>query len=158
MKLALPGYLIHGTNRPSGIGMQVTHGCIRMFPEDIEILYKATSVGTRVHIVNQPFKAGWLGDELHLEVHPSLEEGENASETSRDLTPLIRSIVKATKKRPEYSVDWKQAMNIAAHARGTPVALNTKPEAIQQPPSYLALEENRLDNSIVLIPESETEQ
>ena len=54
MRLGLPGYLIHGTNKPSGVGMRVTHGCIRMFPEDIEALYKTVPVGTAVKIVNQP--------------------------------------------------------------------------------------------------------
>ena len=42
MALGIPGgaYLIHGTNRPAGIGMQVTHGCMRLYPEDIEALYE----------------------------------------------------------------------------------------------------------------------
>ena len=54
MRLGLPGYLIHGTNKPSGVGMRVTHGCVRMFPEDIEALYKTVPTGTPVNIVNQP--------------------------------------------------------------------------------------------------------
>src|SRR5690606_33955537 len=59
LRLGLPGYLIHGTNRPSGVGMRVTHGCIRMFPEDVEALFGRVPIGTRVQIVNQPFKLGW---------------------------------------------------------------------------------------------------
>ena len=69
MRLGLPGYLIHGTNKPSGVGMRVTHGCVRMFPEDIEALYKTVPVGTAVNIVNQPVKIGWTADgTLYLEV------------------------------------------------------------------------------------------
>lgn len=158
MKLALPGYLIHGTNRPSGIGMQVTHGCIRMFPEDIEVLYRAADVNTPVHIVNQPFKAGWLGDELYLEVHPSLEKGEKAPEASQVHTPLIRSIVNATRERPNYTVDWDQVMRIATQARGIPVSIRAKPKLKQQPTSFVALEEDMLESGNVLVPESETEQ
>ncbi len=158
MKLALPGYLIHGTNRPSGIGMQVTHGCIRMFPEDIEVLYRAADVGTPVHIVNQPFKAGWLGEQLYLEAHPNLEEGAKAVETSRDLTPLIRSIVNATQKHQHYAIDWGQVMHIAKNARGIPLALHAKPKVKQQPTSFVALEEDTLDSNNVLVPESYTEQ
>jgi L,D-transpeptidase ErfK/SrfK len=73
MRLGLPGYLIHGTNRPAGVGMRVTHGCIRMFPEDIEFLFDRVPVNTRVRILNEPIKVGWDGDELVMEVHPVLE-------------------------------------------------------------------------------------
>ena len=77
LRLALPGYLIHGTNRPYGVGMRVTHGCIRMYPEDIEALFPQVETGTRVHIVNQPVKIGWLFNTLYIEVHPPLEEQDS---------------------------------------------------------------------------------
>lgn len=72
MRLDIPGYLIHGTNRPAGVGMRVTHGCIRMFPEDIEHLFEKIDVRTPVRIINEPVKIGWFGDELVMEVHPVL--------------------------------------------------------------------------------------
>lgn len=74
MRLGIPGYLIHSTNKPFGVGMRVSHGCIRMLPEDIEKLFPQLPVGTPVQIVNQPVKAGWYGGQLYLEVHPPLEE------------------------------------------------------------------------------------
>ena len=52
---------------PSGIGMRVTHGCVRMFPWDIEALYKVVPIGTPVTIVNQPYKLGWTEQGLYLE-------------------------------------------------------------------------------------------
>jgi len=73
MRLGLPGYLIHSTNRPAGVGMRVTHGCIRMFPEDIEYLFQNVDVSTPVRIINAPVKIGWFGDKLVMEVHPVLE-------------------------------------------------------------------------------------
>ncbi|MDX1500395.1 MAG: L,D-transpeptidase family protein [Woeseiaceae bacterium] len=73
MRLNIPGYLIHGTNRPAGVGMRVTHGCIRMFPEDIEYLFGHIGIDTPVRIINAPIKIGWNGDELVLEAHPVLE-------------------------------------------------------------------------------------
>ncbi len=73
MRLGLPGYLIHGTNRPAGVGMRVTHGCIRMFPEDIRFLFEEVSVNTPVRIINEPVKIGWDGDRLVMEVHRTLE-------------------------------------------------------------------------------------
>jgi len=80
MRLGLPGYLIHGTNRPAGVGMRVTHGCIRMFPEDIEYLFPNVSVNTPVRIINEPIKLGWFGDELVMEAHPVLESAVEDSD------------------------------------------------------------------------------
>ena len=74
IRLNIPGYLIHGTNKPLGIGMRVTHGCVRMDPVDIQSLFPKIAIGTKVQIVNQPLKMGWFADSLYLEVHPPLEE------------------------------------------------------------------------------------
>jgi L,D-transpeptidase ErfK/SrfK len=73
MRLGLPGYLIHSTNRPAGVGMRVTHGCVRMFPEDIRYLFGQVATNTAVRIINEPVKIGWSGNELVMEVHPILE-------------------------------------------------------------------------------------
>lgn len=73
--LDLPSYLIHGTNQPDGVGMRVSRGCIRMFPEDIESLFDRVPAGTRVNIIDQPFKAGWSEDNvLYVQSFPQLEE------------------------------------------------------------------------------------
>ena len=74
IQLSVPGYLIHGTNRPYGIGMRVTHGCIRMYPKDVEKIFEEAAIGTSVEIVNQPYKVGLSGEKIFLEVHPELEE------------------------------------------------------------------------------------
>ncbi|MBF0137169.1 MAG: L,D-transpeptidase [Magnetococcus sp. DMHC-1] len=71
--LTLPTYLIHGTNRPFGVGRRVSRGCMRLYPEDIVRLYKRVEPGLRVRIVDQPAKAGWRGNQLFLEVHPTLK-------------------------------------------------------------------------------------
>src|SRR5690554_1015783 len=79
--LGIPSYLIHGTNRPDGVGMRVSRGCIRMFPEDIESLYERVPSGTRVNIIDQPFKAGWSDDGvLYAQSFPPLEENEASFE------------------------------------------------------------------------------
>ncbi len=80
MRLGLPGYLIHGTNRPAGVGMRVTHGCVRMFPEDIEYLFDFIAIDTPVRIINQPIKLGWQDEDLVIEVHPVLAEGPTTDE------------------------------------------------------------------------------
>ncbi|MEJ2257692.1 MAG: L,D-transpeptidase family protein [Woeseiaceae bacterium] len=82
LRLGLPGYLIHGTNRPAGVGMRVSHGCVRMFPEDIEFLFDHIRVQTQVRIINVPVKIGWDGNELVAEVHPLLESSQELAEES----------------------------------------------------------------------------
>jgi L,D-transpeptidase ErfK/SrfK len=77
LRLGFPGYLIHGTNKPFGVGMRVTHGCIRLYPEDIEALFGQVPVGTPVQLVNQPIKVGWLAGALFIEVHPPLDEDQD---------------------------------------------------------------------------------
>ncbi|HAS50921.1 MAG TPA: hypothetical protein DCS21_03955 [Gammaproteobacteria bacterium] len=74
LRLALPSYLIHGTNRPNGIGMRVTHGCVRMYPEDIEGLFGMVPVGTTVRLVDQPVKVGRINGHWLVEAHEPLEE------------------------------------------------------------------------------------
>lgn len=68
--LDIPGYLLHGTNRPAGVGMRVSSGCVRLYPEDIAALFPTVSRGTPVRLINQPVKNAWQGDVLYAEVHP----------------------------------------------------------------------------------------
>jgi L,D-transpeptidase ErfK/SrfK len=134
MRLGLPGYLIHGTNRPAGVGMRVTHGCVRMFPEDIEYLFTKVDVKTAVRIVNEPVKMGWNGDELVIEVHPILEvaappvdENDAAEETEADeeslakdpLTYVTEQFIATTGERAGQ-LDWYLAEEIVERSDGIP--------------------------------------
>ncbi|MEM7806143.1 MAG: L,D-transpeptidase family protein [Pseudomonadota bacterium] len=78
LKLDMPGYLLHGTNQPYGVGMRVSHGCVRLYPEDIEVLYGVTGLGTRVTIVNEPVSVGARDGVTYVVVHPQLEDDERA--------------------------------------------------------------------------------
>lgn len=129
MRLGLPGgaYLIHGTNKPTGVGMPVTHGCIRMFPEDIEHVFQQVPVNTPVRILHQPSKMGWQGDKLYLEVHGMLE-GQKDPETY-GLTQLTRAVVAATRDRT-VQLDWKHAEQVFAKATGVPEQLSHQPPVV----------------------------
>lgn len=74
LKLEMPGYLIHGTNQPYGVGMRVSHGCIRLYPENIEYLYELVAIGEPVRIINEPFLIGERDGELLFEAHVPLED------------------------------------------------------------------------------------
>ena len=122
MRLAIPGggYLIHGTNRPAGVGMQVTHGCMRLFPEDIEELFHMVPVETPVRIVNQPHKVGWADGRLYVEVHPPLEATSSAI-VDPDRSVLARLVTNAVRTRPGAPVAWSRAEAAFEEARGIPV-------------------------------------
>jgi L,D-transpeptidase ErfK/SrfK len=119
MRLDIPGgaYLIHGTNKPAGVGMQVTHGCIRMFPEDIEEFFALVPVNTPVRMIDQRYKMGWKGDELYIEVHPPLE-GQDDPE-ARSLTNITKLLVAATQDR-SVVIDWAKAEQEFVRASGVP--------------------------------------
>ena len=74
LKLEMPGYLIHGTNQPYGVGMRVSHGCVRLYPENIEYLYELVDIGEPVRIINEPFLIGELNGEIMFEAHAPLED------------------------------------------------------------------------------------
>jgi L,D-transpeptidase ErfK/SrfK len=135
LRLGIPGgaYLIHGTNRPAGVGMQVTHGCMRLYPEDIEALFRMVPVDTPVMIVNQPYKWGWRHGELLIEVHPPLQEDAGTPPTLTDLTRLL---VEATREEP-LAIDWIGAERVWREARGipSPVAAQTPRTASTVPES-----------------------
>ncbi len=74
LKLEMPGYLIHGTNQPYGVGMRVSHGCVRLYPENIELLYTLVEVGDVVKIMNEPYQMGSKDGVLYFEAHRPLED------------------------------------------------------------------------------------
>ncbi len=96
MRLGMPGYLLHGTNRPFGVGMRVSHGCIRLFPEDIEHLFGIVAVDTPVEIVYQPYKAAIENGILYLEAHPIQEDIDIRQ--GNNMTPMVSAILKAQDK------------------------------------------------------------
>ena len=123
LKLGIPSYLIHGTDqrRSFGIGMRVSHGCIRLYPEDIEKLYAMTNLGTSVTIIDQPVKVGWSGRTLYLEIHqPLIEDGEPEFEE-----PNLDDVVAAIQPFRKYALDI-DADQVDAALRlgdGIPVAI-----------------------------------
>ncbi len=132
LRLDLPGYLIHGTNRPYGIGMKATHGCIRLRPPNIAELFKLTSPGTPVHIAKVPFKAGVKDGVVYFEAHPDKSEVEaileaqvvvDEEQRSAALAGAIRDVLKLV-DRTGAQVDWLRLMEIAKESRGIPLPIS----------------------------------
>ncbi|GAB3306989.1 L,D-transpeptidase family protein [Haliea atlantica] len=121
--LGLPAYLIHGTNNPLGLGMQVTNGCVRMYPEDIESIFGRVPVGSQVSIVNQPVKAGWSDGVLYVESHKPLEGGETDWEAR--VAQLREALMGAVSGRENVSISWEQAEEALRKSSGLPVPVGS---------------------------------
>jgi L,D-transpeptidase ErfK/SrfK len=132
LRLGLPGgsYLIHGTNRPAGVGMQVTHGCIRLFPEDIAELYSLVPVNTKVNLVDQTTKVGWSRGGLFIERQAPLEGTGNPAH----LDPAeFERVVKAAMAGRESTVDWNMARAVFQQATSVPVRIGE--HVLPRPPA-----------------------
>lgn len=120
LKLDIPGYLIHGTNQPYGVGMRVSYGCIRLYPEDIELLYDLVGVGESVTIINEPFLAGWKDGYIYFESHVPLEDDDVSVE--QRLVNILGKVERLASEK-ETNVDLEQ-MHMAVDAMlGVPVIL-----------------------------------
>src|SRR5580693_241746 len=119
MRLAIhPGdYLIHGTNNPQAVGMAVTHGCIRMYPEDIEALFKIVPVGTKVWLINEPVKVAYVNGELLLEAHPQIDAEGQPMEPDLDMLSLrLDHALGST----TAAINWDLARETLQNAQGMP--------------------------------------
>ena len=130
MRLGIPEYLIHGTNKPWGVGMRVSHGCVRLYPEDIKTLYGQVRLGTPVSIVNQPYKVGIRAGRLFLEAHPYLQE--DAAQFKDNLTSVVKMVV-ANTEEGGYEVDWELVRQVVESARGIPVEIGHVRDAARVP-------------------------
>lgn len=120
MRLDIPGgaYLIHGTNNPDAVGMAITHGCLRMYPEDIERLFDLTPVGTRVTLINEPVKISRFGGEVWLEVHPPVDEKGQVLTVDIE---VFEARLNELLGESEVIIDWEMALRALREATGMPV-------------------------------------
>jgi L,D-transpeptidase ErfK/SrfK len=120
--LGFKRYLIHGTNKPYGVGLQVSHGCVRLYPEDIEVLFKKRPVGMPVRIIHQPYMTAWDGDRLYLEAHEPLEKW--AGQKPKLKKKLINDLKQIITKQ-KVSIDWEKVDRILQRADGIPTQILT---------------------------------
>ncbi len=129
MRLTRPEYLIHGTNKPYGIGMRVSHGCVRLYPEDIQPLFQSVKLRTDVHLIDQPYLLGWRGDTLYLEAHPPLQKSD------RKLKKLISALVRKIEHEEQSgrtTIDWDRVERIVINTSGIPEPISIGAESLPQ--------------------------
>jgi L,D-transpeptidase ErfK/SrfK len=123
MTLGWPSYLVHGTNKPYGVGMRSSHGCMRFYPEDIELLFKDVPVGTKVTVVNQPFVFGWRDGALYVQAFPIAEDDEREHPAGAEalLNAAISDEMWKTIRAHNVAVDLELVNKVAADSRGIAV-------------------------------------
>jgi L,D-transpeptidase ErfK/SrfK len=130
MRLSMPGYLLHGTNKPYGVGLRVSHGCIRLFPEDIEHLFSITPGNTPVEIVYQPYKAGTREGQLYLEAHRPHKDVDGHE--GNNMTPMVKAILNVRDELPTDE-QWSFAEAVVREQAGVVKALGqSQPDIIEQ--------------------------
>lgn len=124
--LGWPAYLIHGTNLPPGVGRRTSHGCIRMYPADVERLFQRTPVGMQVTVINQAVKFGWRAGSLYMEAHPSLKQADELEFEGKIAPEPVASVEamakKAAGKFPD-EIDWKAVATTLEQRTGLPARI-----------------------------------
>jgi len=123
LQLGLPGYLIHGTNQPYGVGMRVSHGCVRLYPENIELLYSMVDIGEVVAIVNQPYLVGRRGENVYVEAHTPLADDSMSLEERLERLQSDPALASEAARRT--------AEAIVARASGVPTPLTATDGVIE---------------------------
>ena len=132
MRLAIhPGdYLIHGTNNPLAVGMAVTHGCIRMYPEDVATLFPTVPVGTKVYLINVPLKVAFVDGDLLLEAHPPVDaQGQSIDPVLSNFEAKLNEVL----GNSTTAVNWDIAVDTLKTANGIPVLVGLQADADPAP-------------------------
>ena len=124
-----PNYLIHGTNRPWGIGRRVSHGCIRLYPEDIGRLFDLVPIGAPVQVIEQSLKVGWFDGELYVEAHPDAVQATELERTGRiesvgadSLADILYRIMTEAGDAQER-LDWRLIRRTLEERSGVPIQI-----------------------------------
>jgi L,D-transpeptidase ErfK/SrfK len=132
--LEWPSYLIHGTNKPSGVGLRSSHGCMRLYPEDIEQFFNMIPVGTQVRVVNQPFVVGIHDGQLYLQPYDALEDDTRDWKKSeqkllaKSVSPRLQQQLQAHRQ----DIDWNRVTALSQSPRGIPVRISGADASLEQ--------------------------
>jgi L,D-transpeptidase ErfK/SrfK len=124
--LGWPTYTIHGTDKPYGIGRNSSHGCLRLYPEDVQILFQNVALGTKVTVIDEDVETGWLGNDLYLSVFPTKEQAEEIALGHNPpalLPPNLRAKVTAAAGLQLDRIDWQIVEKIGLERAGIPTRI-----------------------------------
>ncbi|HEY6451892.1 MAG TPA: L,D-transpeptidase family protein [Steroidobacteraceae bacterium] len=145
-RLGWPSYLIHGTNKPYGVGLRSSHGCVRLYPEDIVKLFQMVPNGAQVRVVDQPFLFGWHDGRLYLQAYTVLEDDTRAwkSAPKKLLSHSLAAHVQSTLAAQKSSIDWQSVAAVTHAPRGVPVPVSGDGGSVEQVLAAAPLVQNRI--------------
>jgi L,D-transpeptidase ErfK/SrfK len=145
-RLAWPSYLIHGTNKPYGVGMRSSHGCMRLYPEDIAVFFDLIPIGTKVTVVNQPYLFGWRDATLYFQAYTVMEDDSRnwSKDRKRLLANLLNPKLRAKIAQHDDEIDWQRVGDLAHTPRAVPVPITGGQDGIDAVVSQSLLVENAL--------------
>jgi len=123
MSLALPGYLIHGSNKKFGIGMRVSHGCFRMLNHNVLELAGLVKVGTSVRIIDEPYKFGVSEGKIYLEAHTPLQDEDKHMTLMDKHAVVVNTLLKRDEAAGVLQLDWEMVREIIAGEDGLPIQI-----------------------------------
>ncbi|HYM04506.1 MAG TPA: L,D-transpeptidase family protein [Stellaceae bacterium] len=129
LQLGWPSYLIHGTNKPDGVGRNASHGCLRLYPEDVERLFGEVAVGTPVRVVNEEVQTAWIGGDLYLAVYPTKEQADQLDvnePVTPTMPPRLKQRVEAAAGSHPVHIDWSVVERAGRERTGIPVRVAAK--------------------------------
>ena len=120
-RLGWPSYLIHGTNKPYGVGMRSSHGCMRLYPEDIAVFFDLIPIGTKVTVVNQPYLFGWRDGTLYMQAYKVMEDDSRnwAKDRKRLLAKRCTLNQRGEIAQHDDEIDWQRVGDLARTTRRT---------------------------------------
>ena len=124
-RLGWPSYLIHGTNKPYGVGMRSSHGCMRLYPEDIAVFFDLIPIGTKVTVVNQPYLFGGRDGTLYFQAYTVMEDDSRnwSKDRKRLLANLLHPKLRAKIAEHDEEIDWQRVGDLAHTPRAVPVPI-----------------------------------
>jgi L,D-transpeptidase ErfK/SrfK len=130
--LGWPSYLIHGTNKPYGVGLRSSHGCIRLYPEDVEKIFEMVGPGTTVTVVNQPFVFGWHEGQLYLQASDVLEDDKRDWSKSQPklLSKTLSKHIQTELAASKANIDWKRVAEITKDPRGLALSVSSPDQQV----------------------------
>ena len=149
-RLQWPSYLIHGTNKPYGVGMRSSHGCMRLYPEDIAVFFNLIPIGTKVTVVNQPYLFGWRDKTLYLQAYAVLEDDSRDWSANRKrlldqmLKPKVHPQLAQKVHAEDQQVNWQRIGELAHSPRGIPVPVSADQQGVDEVLGHARLVANTL--------------
>ncbi|QNM97893.1 L,D-transpeptidase family protein [Chitinimonas koreensis] len=141
MRTGFPGIYIHATNRPWGVGLRTSHGCLHLYPEDAAELFPLLPVGTPVRIIDRPAVVGLDRDRWVMSTYsPVNEYGSPYSLYTHAALALGEALPPPGRNGPRADIAWSRVRDITASTQPVPTALTADFPGYADTLSRLALE------------------